>query len=127
MGQMKSVDLETFGGTMDPVVSYNWKYSLVTCLETIHFPIRLCLNIAEFYLRGDALVWWDGVRSMRHGDLTYRDFLIAFDKKYFPRDVLHQKKNAFEHLSQGTTSVREYEWEFSKFACLLVIFSMRRT
>lgn len=41
------------------------------------------------------------------GDLTYEDFLIAFDRKYFPMEALHQKKNVFEHLSQGTRTVRE--------------------
>ncbi|KAF3596941.1 hypothetical protein DY000_02020952 [Brassica cretica] len=90
MGQMKSVDLETFGGTVDLEVAYNWKHMLVTCLETIHCPIRLCLNIA-----------------------------YVFDKKYFPREVLHQKKNAFEHLSHGTRSVREYEREF----CQICMFA----
>lgn len=89
MKQMKTVDLETFGGTVDPFQAYNWKHRLATCLQTINCPLRLCLNIAELYLRGDALVWWDGVQSMRDGDMTYEDFLIAFDKKYFPREALH--------------------------------------
>ncbi|XP_013625852.1 PREDICTED: uncharacterized protein LOC106331952 [Brassica oleracea var. oleracea] len=119
MKQMKSVDLETFGGTVDPVQAYNWKHRLATCLQTINCPLRLCLNIAELYLCGDALVWWDGVQSMRAGDMTYEDFLIVFDKKYFPREALHQKKNAFEHLRQGTRSVREYEREF----CQLRLFA----
>ena len=119
MKQMKTVDLETFGGTVDPFQAYNWKHRLATCLQTINCPLRLCLNIAELYLRGDALVWWDGVQSMRDGDMTYEDFLIAFDKKYFPREALHQKKNAFEHLRQGTRSVREYEREF----CQLRLFA----
>ncbi|KAG5402931.1 hypothetical protein IGI04_009050 [Brassica rapa subsp. trilocularis] len=119
MKQMKTVDLKTFGGTVDPFQAYNWKHRLATCLQTINCPLRLCLNIAELYLRGDALVWWDGVQSMRDGDMTYEDFLIAFDKKYFPREALHQKKNAFEHLRQGTRSVREYEREF----CQLRLFA----
>ncbi|KAF3542928.1 hypothetical protein DY000_02007182 [Brassica cretica] len=119
MRQMKSVDLETFRGTVYPVEAYNWKHRLATCLQTINCPVRLCLNIAELYLRGDALVWWDGVRLMRDGDMTYEDFLIAFDKKYFPREALHQEKNAFEHLRQGTRSVREYEREF----CQLRLFA----
>ncbi|XP_033140756.1 uncharacterized protein LOC103862075 [Brassica rapa] len=119
MKQMKTVDLETFGGTVDPFQAYNWKHRLATCMQTINCPLRLCLNIAELYLRGNALVWWDGVQSMRDGDMTYEDFLIAFDKKYFPREALHQKKNAFEHLRQGTRSVREYEREF----CQLRLFA----
>ncbi|KAF3511594.1 hypothetical protein F2Q69_00006469 [Brassica cretica] len=120
MRQMKSMDLETFGVTMDHVNAYNGKHRLVTCLETIKCPLRLCLNITELYLRGDALVWWDVLRSMCHDDLTYQDFLVAFDKNYSPREALHQKKNAFEHLSQCTRSVREYEWEF----CQLRLFAV---
>ncbi|KAF2599881.1 hypothetical protein F2Q68_00012067 [Brassica cretica] len=119
MRQMKTVDLETFGGTVDPGAAYNWKHRLALCLQTINCLLRLCLNIAELYLRGDALVWWDGVRLMRDGDMTYEDFLIAFDKKYFPREALHQKRNAFEHRRQGTRSVREYEREF----CQLRLFA----
>lgn len=30
---------------------------------------------------------------MRKGDMNYEDILLAFDKKYFPREALHQKKN----------------------------------
>ncbi|KAF3540132.1 hypothetical protein F2Q69_00022122 [Brassica cretica] len=119
MRHMKTVGLETFEGTVDPGAAYKWKHRLASCLQKINCPLRLCLNIAELYLRGDALVWWDGVRSMRDGDMTYEDFLIAFDKKYFPREALHQKRNAFEHLRQGTRSVREYEREF----CQLRLFA----
>ena len=119
MRQMKTVDLEAFRGTVDLGAAYNWKHRLASCLQTINCPLRLCLNIAELYLRGDALVWWDGVRSMRDGDMTYEEFLISFDKKYFPREALHQKRNAFENLRQGTRSVREYEREF----CQLRLFA----
>ncbi|CAG7875490.1 unnamed protein product, partial [Brassica rapa] len=48
MKQMKTVDLETFGGTVDHFQAYNWKHRLATCLQTINCPLRLCLNIAEF-------------------------------------------------------------------------------
>ncbi|KAF2605478.1 hypothetical protein F2Q70_00025957 [Brassica cretica] len=89
MRHMRTVDLETFGGTVDPGAAYNWKHRLASCLQTINCPLRLCHNIAELYLRGDAL-------------------------KYFPTESLQQKRNAFEHLRQGTRSVREYEREFCK-------------
>ena len=56
---------------------------------------------------------------MCDGDMTYEVFLITFEKKYFPREALHQKRNAFEHLRQGTRSVREYEREF----CQLRLFA----
>ncbi|KAF2602803.1 hypothetical protein F2Q70_00026735 [Brassica cretica] len=114
MRQMKIVDLETFGGTIHPGAAYNWKHRLASCLQTINCPLRLCLNITELYLRGDALVWWDGVRSMRDGDMTYEEFLIAFDKKYFPKEALHQKRNAFEHLRQGRLDQEVLRWYASR-------------
>ncbi|KAG5397822.1 hypothetical protein IGI04_019636 [Brassica rapa subsp. trilocularis] len=98
MRQMKTVDLETFEGTVDPGVAYKWKHRLASCLQTINCPLRLCLNIAELYLRGDALVWWDGVRSMRDGDMTYEDFLIAFDKKEYEREFSQLRLFAGNHF-----------------------------
>ncbi|KAG5384380.1 hypothetical protein IGI04_035850 [Brassica rapa subsp. trilocularis] len=114
LGQMKYVSLEHFSGTTEPTVAHDWKHSLDKCLKTISCPPRLKLNIAELYLRGDASIWWDGVRLMHRGELTYDDFLYAFNKKYFPREALHEKKNDFEHLRQGAKSVREYEREFNQ-------------
>ena len=114
LGQMKYVSLEHFTGTTEPTVAHDWKHNLDKCLKTISCPPRLKLNIAELYLRGDASIWWDGVRLMHRGELTYDDFLYAFNKKYFSREALHEKKNDFEHLRQGTKSVREYEREFNQ-------------
>ncbi|WZZ70984.1 hypothetical protein YC2023_082354 [Brassica napus] len=114
LGQMKYVSLEHFTGTTEPTVAHDWKHSLDNCLKTISFPPRLKLNIAELYFRGDASIWWDGMRLMHHGELTYDDFLYAFNKKYFPREALHEKKNDFEHLRQGAKSVKEYEREFNQ-------------
>ncbi|XP_048607727.1 uncharacterized protein LOC111211085 isoform X2 [Brassica napus] len=114
LGQMKYVSLEHFTGTTEPTVAHDWKHNLDKCLKTISCPPRLKLNIAELYLRGDASIWWDGVRLMHRGELTYDDFLYAFNKKYFPREALHEKKNDFEHLRQGAKSVREYEREFNQ-------------
>ena len=57
MGEMKNMDLEHFGGTVDATFAHDWKNILIPCLETIKFPLRLCLNIAELYLRGDAAAW----------------------------------------------------------------------
>ncbi|KAF2573006.1 hypothetical protein F2Q70_00003206 [Brassica cretica] len=106
LGQMKYVSLEHFSGTMEPTIAQDWKHSLDKCLKTISFPPRLNLNIAELYLSGDASVWWDGVRSMHRGELTYEDFLHAFSKKYFLREALHQKKNDFKHLRRFLDGMR---------------------
>ncbi|XP_056850703.1 uncharacterized protein LOC130500031 [Raphanus sativus] len=112
LSQMKYVNLEHFSGTTDPTLAHDWRHSLDKCLNTISCPPRHKLRIAELYLRGDAAVWWDGVRVMHRGEMTFDDFMYAFNKKYFPREALDEKKNDFESLRQGGKSVREYEHEF---------------
>ncbi|XP_018448383.1 uncharacterized protein LOC108819859 [Raphanus sativus] len=114
MRRMKHVDLEKFRGTVNATEAYQWKYRLTKCLRTIKCPLHICLNITELYLRGDAAVWWEGVCSMREEEdyPTYAEFLVAFDKKYFPKEALHQKRNEFQHLIQGGKTVRQYEHEF---------------
>ena len=114
LGQMKYVNLEHFSGNTEPILAHDWKHSLEKCLDIISCPPRHKLKIVELYLRGDASIWWDGVRLMHRGELSYEDFLHAFNKKYFPREALHEKKNDFEHLRQGAKSVREYEREFNQ-------------
>ncbi|KAL0722863.1 hypothetical protein Bca4012_037462 [Brassica carinata] len=114
MGRMKHVELEKFRGTVNATAAFQWKFRLNKCLRTIECPDHLRLNIAELYLRDDAAVWWEGVCSMREVEdyPTYTEFLVAFDKKYFPREALHQKRNEFQHLTQGGKTVRQYEHEF---------------
>ena len=46
-------------------------------------------------------------------DLTYLNFVNVFDKRYFSSEVLHQKKNAFEHLRHNTRT-KEYELDFTR-------------
>ncbi|XP_056841813.1 uncharacterized protein LOC130494960 [Raphanus sativus] len=67
------------------------------------------------YLRGDALVWWEGVR-LNHGPniLTFEDFIEEFDKKYFPKQAMDRKKRDFEHVSQGDLSIKQYEVKFNQ-------------
>lgn len=127
MVQVKYVDMKHFVGTVNSTVAYKWKYWLTKCLETIKCQLHLWFNIAKLYLRGDAAVWWNAVRLMRHADMTYEEFLIAFNTKYFPREALHQKKNAFEHFRNMVRASGSMSMSLDNFACLLVIFLMRRT
>ncbi|XP_013596651.1 PREDICTED: uncharacterized protein LOC106304806 [Brassica oleracea var. oleracea] len=68
------------------------------------------------YLRGDALIWWEGIRLSHFGPerLTFADFIREFDRKYFPKEAMDRKKCEFEHVSQGKMSIREYEVVFNQ-------------
>ncbi|XP_048626107.1 uncharacterized protein LOC106423924 [Brassica napus] len=114
--QMRNMDMEHFGGTVDATVAYDWKLGLQRKLEIIECPPEVSLRLAMQYLRGDALVWWEGVRLGHRGPdpLTFADFIREFDRKYFPKEAMDKKKSDFEHVSQGGMTIREYEVEFNR-------------
>ncbi|KAF3590007.1 hypothetical protein F2Q69_00031604 [Brassica cretica] len=114
--QMWNMDMEHFGGTVDATVAFDWKLGLQRKLEIIECPPEVSLRLAMQYLRGDALVWWEGVRLGHRGPdpLTFVDFIREFDRKYFPKEAMDKKKSDFEHVSQGDMSIREYEVEFNR-------------
>ncbi|KAF2559161.1 hypothetical protein F2Q68_00015362 [Brassica cretica] len=114
--QMRNMDMEHFGGTVDATVAHDWKLGLQRKLEIIECPPEVSLRLAMQYLRGDALVWWEGVRLGHRGPdpLTFADFIREFDRKYFPKEAMDRKKSDFEHVSQGDMSIREYEVEFNR-------------
>lgn len=106
--QMRNMDMEHFGGTVDATVAYDWKLGLQRKLEIIECPPEVSLRLAMQYLRGDALVWWEGVRLGHRGPdpLTFADFIREFDRKYFPKEAMDKKKSDFEHVSQGGMTIR---------------------
>ncbi|KAF2547877.1 hypothetical protein F2Q70_00021676 [Brassica cretica] len=55
--QMRNMDMEHFGGTVDATVAHDWKLGLQRKLEIIECPPEVSLRLAMQYLRGDALVW----------------------------------------------------------------------
>ncbi|KAF3602602.1 hypothetical protein F2Q69_00037815 [Brassica cretica] len=65
--QMRNMDMEHFSGTVDAVVAHDWKLALQRNLEIIECPPELSLRLAMQYLRGDALIWWEGVRLSHLG------------------------------------------------------------
>ncbi|XP_056856970.1 uncharacterized protein LOC130506352 [Raphanus sativus] len=112
---MKNMGMEHFVGTLDPTAAYDWKLSLQRKLENIDCPPEFKLRLAMQYLRGDALVWWEGVRLNRGPDiLTFADFIEEFDRKYFPKEAMDRKKRDFEHVSQRDLSIKQYEVKFNQ-------------
>ncbi|KAG5395410.1 hypothetical protein IGI04_025373 [Brassica rapa subsp. trilocularis] len=114
--QMRNMDMEHFSGTVDAVAAHDWKLALQRKLEIIECPPELSLRLTMQYLRGDALIWWEGIQLSHFGPerLTFADFIREFDRKYFPKEAMDRKKCEFEHVSQGEMSIREYEVVFNQ-------------
>lgn len=100
---MRNMDMEHFSGTVDAIAAYDWKLNLVRKLEIIECPPEMSLRLTMQYLRGDALVWWEGIRLNHVGPerLTFKDFICDFDRKYFPKEAMNKQKRDFDHVSQG--------------------------
>ena len=106
--QMRNMDMEHFSGTVDDVAAHDWKLALQRKLEIIECPPELSLRLTVQYLRGDALIWWEGIRLSHFGPerLTFADFIREFDRKYFSKEAMDRKKCEFEHVSQGEMSMQ---------------------
>ena len=69
--------------------------------------------LATFQFLGNALQWWESTTTSEERDrLTYADFQIKFNNKYFPYAIRSVKKREFLELDQGSKSVVEFEQEF---------------
>uniref|UniRef100_M4DXV4 CCHC-type domain-containing protein n=1 Tax=Brassica campestris TaxID=3711 RepID=M4DXV4_BRACM len=95
--QMRNMDMEHFSGTVDAVAAHDWKLALQRKLEIIECPPELSLRLTMQYLRGDALIWWEGIRLSHLGPerLTFADFIREFDTKYFSKEAMDMKKCEF--------------------------------
>ncbi|XP_008776446.1 uncharacterized protein LOC103696552 [Phoenix dactylifera] len=84
------------------------------------------IRFATYMLQDRAHHWWESVeRTMMQdaGFVTWPGFRMAFYSKYFPSSRIKELEREFLSLSQGSTTVEDYEAEFdrlSRFAPSLV-------
>ncbi|KAF3563481.1 hypothetical protein DY000_02019138 [Brassica cretica] len=119
--QMRNMDMEHFSWTVDAVAAHDWKLALQRKLEIIECPPELSLRLTMQYLRGDALIWWEGIRLSHFGPerLTFAEFIREFDRKYFPKEAMDRKKCEFEHVCwrghfRGRPDEEIFEWDASR-------------
>ena len=86
--------MEHFSGTNNATAANDWKLSLERKLEIIECPPELSLRLTIEYLRGEALLWWEGIRWGHFGPgmFTFADFIREFDRKYIPRKLCIRRR-----------------------------------
>ena len=68
-------------------------------------------------LRKDARIWCDTVKKTRDvATMTWTEFLIEFNSKYYNQVVINSKVAEFTRLQQGSMSVLEYVWQFDQLS-----------
>ena len=113
-----------FHGEPDPTVAEDWLMRVERLFDLLEVEPDLRVRVATHLLTGDALQWWASVERIREGEnLTWNEFSVAFQDKYFPMIVRYRKEEEFLALKQGNMTVQQYEAQFtilSRFAPGLV-------
>ena len=77
--------------------------------EFIHIENEDKVKWTVYMLRNDARIWWDAVKKTRDVTImTWDEFLIEFNSKYYSQVVINSKVAKFTRLQQGSMSVLEY-------------------
>uniref|UniRef100_A0A1D1YQI9 Brain-specific angiogenesis inhibitor 1-associated protein 2-like protein 2 n=1 Tax=Anthurium amnicola TaxID=1678845 RepID=A0A1D1YQI9_9ARAE len=132
MVRFKKMGPPSFKGESEPDVAENWIRETEKIFAAIRCPEEDKVVMATFTLQERADVWWSSTLRTRfagRGDVSWREFLVAFREKFFPEHIQDQKEREFLDLSPGSMSVMEYESRFSeleKFAPHICVDDRRR-
>ncbi|XP_052203150.1 uncharacterized protein LOC127808617 [Diospyros lotus] len=113
---------------MDPSVGEYWMEQTEKLLEHLECPEDHWVRCATFMLEEEAAIWWKSMsgvlrtrntiqenKEVRVTPITWEQFKIAFNDKYFPEYWREVKKQEFLMLTQSEDmSVVQYEAKFSK-------------
>ncbi|XP_010506889.1 PREDICTED: uncharacterized protein LOC104783427 [Camelina sativa] len=104
-----------FSGSTDPIVADEWRSRLVRNFNSTRCPEEYQKDIAVHFLEEEAHDWWVSVEKRTGGQvLTYADFEIEFNKKFFPPEAWDRLESEYLNLVQGVMTVRAYDVEFSR-------------
>ncbi|XP_071933835.1 uncharacterized protein [Coffea arabica] len=115
-----------FLGGLEPEVVENWFERMEDIFAALHYTEERQVTFAVFQLEGAARSWWNVVRVKWEREQTLRtwlNFTREFNEKFLPPLIQEKREDEFIKLGQGTSSVAEYETQFtrlSKFAPELV-------
>lgn len=106
-----------FVGSTDPLEAQDWKSSLEDIFELMQLNDIEKVSCTVHTLRKDAKIWWDVIKLTRDFNrMTWAEFEIIFNEKFYSEDMLSAKVNEFSILYQGSLSVAEYAQRFDRLA-----------
>ena len=91
-----------FEGTVDPAVLEEWISMIEKIFEFVHIKDEEKVKCVMYMLRKDEWIWWDAVKKTRDVVvITWAEFLIEFNSKYFSQAIINSKVAEFTMLQQG--------------------------
>ncbi|XP_071914037.1 uncharacterized protein [Coffea arabica] len=127
----KFTPLKFLGGP-DPEVVENWFERMEDVFAALYYTEERQVPFAVFQLEGAARSWWNVIRAKWDREQTPRtwlNFTNEFNEKFLPPLIQEKREDEFIKLCQGTSSVAEYETQFtrlSKFALELIVNEQKR-
>ena len=85
-------------GTVDPVMAKEWISMIEKIFEFVQIEDeeKVCV---VYMLRNDAIIWWDVVKKTRDTvTMTWAEFLIELNSKYYSKAVINSKVAKFTRL-----------------------------
>ncbi|KAL5564662.1 hypothetical protein UlMin_027826 [Ulmus minor] len=110
---------DEFEGSSDPLVAEEWLSSIQTILDFMHLNEREKVLCATYVLKRDARYWWETVKMRRNvQDMTWDEFIVEFNQKYYNRMAMRAQQNEFINIKQGSMSITEAVRKFDQLARL---------
>ena len=121
-----------FLGGPDPEGTERWLKTMINIFAALNYAEDRLVQFTVFQFEGPTRAWWNVVRAKWEKERTawtWLNFVREFNEKYLPPIVQEKREDDFIKLRQGTSSVAEYETQFtklSKFAPELIATEQRR-
>ncbi|KAL5540690.1 hypothetical protein UlMin_043342 [Ulmus minor] len=107
----------TFEGSTNPLEAEEWLRSVEAILDFMRLNDQEKISCATFMFKKNARYWWDVVKRTKNlRELTWNEFVVIFNEKYYNATVIAGKTNEFNTIQQGSLSVVEAVAKFEELA-----------
>ena len=103
-----------FYGVLDSGEADKWLKATEKAFTTLELTDALKVSNVYGLLHEAADMWFTRVRNLRGAALTWEIFKAEFCKEYLTETYRNNKQDAFIHLIQGSSTVREYVDKFEE-------------
>ncbi|KAK9756595.1 hypothetical protein RND81_01G108100 [Saponaria officinalis] len=97
-----------YAGVIDPKIMINWINSMEKLFVVHQVPNDRKVDLATFYLQGEADKWWKIVMA----PCSWEEFKERLNNRFYPNELRLQKTREFLDLKQGGKSLQAYTDKF---------------